>query len=109
MDIYTFWTKDNIMLTETSYQDYVKTLFEEIEAELIDLTKLIEIECYENPNRYKKLIQFKNKCVERYNEFQNIDFEELEGDDPNTIYTCAEISTDIYDLIKKLRNDRPEY
>lgn len=95
------------MIAETTYENFVNTLFEEIESELSDLTQLIEIEYYDNPSRCNKLIDFKNNCVDRYEELKSINFEELEGDSPDTCYQCAEISTDIYELIRKLQNNRP--
>jgi hypothetical protein len=102
-------TEEIIMTIQTSYKDFVDELFEKIEAEIFDLNTLIEIEYYENPNRYQKLVRFENECVEEFKKLQENDWDYLSTEDPDIDYECAELTTRIYALKHKLESKRPSY
>lgn len=91
------------MIPEKKYSDFVGELFEKIESKLSDLALLIQTA--ENPNQKNRLLQFYMECEGEYKDLKSIDFSKLEGDDPDTCYQCSNITTDIYDLIKKLKNN----
>ena len=95
------------MVTEISFRNYVKQLFQVIESEIDDLIAYIDNEYQDEPVSRNKLMLFKNECVAHYEKLKAINLNGLEDDDPDTCYRCAEISTDIFELIKKLQNNRP--